>query len=353
MSKKFKAAIVGYGKMGKIRASSIRERGDVELVAVCDTDKSMCSEDVALVTDYEELLAYQPDAVFVCTVNKFLPKIVCFFLSHKVHVFCEKPPGRCKEDVEQMLEAEAQNPAMKLKFGFNHRYHQAVLDAKAIVDKGRLGKVLWVRGVYGKGGGSRYDRNWRNNRDLAGGGILIDQGIHMVDLFRLFCGEFNDIKSFIGQSYWPGAVEDNAFVLLRNDEGQVGALHSSATQWQYKFLLEIYLEKGYITIQGILSSTKNYGAETLKIARCVYDEEGYPLPNPEETISYYEEDHSWNNELEEFITCIANDEPIKVGSCQEALKTMSLIEDIYRADPKWNNNKNQQVGAYENSRLNK
>lgn len=267
-------------------------------------------------------------------------------------MFCEKPPGRNKEDVLKMLEAQENNPGIKLKFGFNHRYHQAVLDAQAIVAKGRLGKVLWMRGVYGKGGGPRYDRNWRNNKDIAGGGILVDQGIHMVDLFRLFCGEFNDVKSFIGQSYWPGELEDNAFVLLRNEEGQVGALHSSATQWQYKFLLEIYLEKGYITIQGILSSTKNYGMETLKIARCVYDEEGYPLPNPEETISYYEEDLSGERELEEFITCIEKNEPIKVGSCQEAYKTMALIERIYQADHKWNNGKCQKRGIYEDSRLN-
>lgn len=350
VERKLKVGIVGYGKMGKIRADSVRARKDMEIAAVCDTVSKEFPEKIPFFNEYQKILDCKPDIVFVCTVNKYLPEIVCFFLRAGVHVFCEKPPGRTKEDVKLMLEEERKNPGIKLKFGFNHRYHQAVLDAKALVDKGRLGKILWMRGVYGKGGGPRYDRDWRNNKDIAGGGILIDQGIHMVDLFRLFCGEFNDVKSFIGRSYWPGEVEDNAFVLLRNDQGQVGALHSSATQWHYKFLLEIFLERGYVTIQGILSSTKNYGAETLKIARCVYDEEGYPLPNPEETISYYEEDHSWMSELEEFVTCIEQDEPIKVGSCQEAYKTMVLIEQIYQADPKWTKDQGGGV-VYEDSRL--
>jgi len=352
MTKTLKVAIIGFGKMGKIRLASMQKRSDLALVGICEPNPMGIPEGVGVFQDYKELIRLDPDIVFVCTPNKFLSEIVCFFLNKKVHVFCEKPPGRNKEDVLKMLEAQENNREIKLKFGFNHRYHQAVLDAQAIVAKGRLGKVLWMRGVYGKGGGPRYDRNWRNDKNIAGGGILIDQGIHMVDLFRLFCGEFNDVKSFIGQSYWPGEIEDNAFVLLRNDQGQVGALHSSATQWQYKFLLEIYLEKGYITIQGILSSTKNYGTETLKIARCVYDEEGYPLPNPEETISYYEEDISWVKELEEFITCIEKDEPIKVGCCQEAYKTMALIEQIYQADFKWNDRSIKKGGiAYEDSRL--
>lgn len=346
-----KAVIVGYGKMGKIRAACIDRHAAMELIAVCDLVPQDLPSGVQFCDDYKQLLMVKPDVVFVCAVNKYLPEIVCYFLKAGVHVFCEKPPGRTKEDVELMLEEERKNPGIKLKFGFNHRYHQAILDAKSIIDKGRLGRILWLRGVYGKGGGSRYDRNWRNKKDIAGGGILIDQGIHMVDLFRLFCGEFTDVKSFISRSYWPVEVEDNVFVLLRNCQGQVGTLHSSATQWQYKFLLEIYLEKGYVTIQGILSSTRNYGTETLRIARCLYDKEGYPQPNPEETISYYEEDRSWAQELEEFVTCIKEGTPITVGSCLEALRTMDLIERIYHADPTWRSGEFQKEGVYEDSRF--
>ncbi len=335
MSGMKRVVIVGFGKMGKIRAACVVRKEDLCLVGIFDPNPQEVPSGVVVVQEYRQLADLKPDIAFVCTPNKFIPEIVCFFLERGVHVFSEKPPGRTKADVERMLDAERRNSRLKFKFGFNHRYHQAVMDAKSIVDKGRLGKLLWVRGVYGKGGGSHYDLNWRNNKDMSGGGILIDQGIHMVDLFRLFCGDFDDVKAFIGEHYWPVGVEDNAFVIMRNAQKQVGMLHSSATQWKYLFQLEIYLEKGYINISGILSSTMNYGTETLRIARCLYDEKGYPLPNPEESISYYEQDNSWMLELEEFMTCIEKDTPIKVGSCSEACKTMELIEKIYAADQSW------------------
>ena len=332
MVKKLKAAIIGYGKMGRIRASCIEENPHLELVAVCDVVLPNDLKGLPSVKDHKEVLKFSPDLVFICLPNRDVASTVAYFLNNKINVFCEKPPGRNKQDVERMLEAEKQNPRIKLKFGFNHRYHQAVLDAKAIIDKGRLGDILWLRGVYGKAGGNRYEYSWRNNKEMSGGGILIDQGIHMVDLFRFFCGEFCEVKSFINTLYWPVSVEDNAFALLRNKKQQVAMLHSSATQWAHKFSLDIYLQKGYLAISGILSSTKSYGIETLKIARCLYDQDGYPLPNPDETINYYEDDHSWRLETEEFVESVINDAPIKVGTCRDAYDTMALIEQIYHSD---------------------
>lgn len=336
MNKKLKVAIAGYGKMGKIRAACVEAHPDLKLVAICDINHKDSTTCIPVCQDYKLLMEYRPDIVFACTPNKYLPEIVSYFLNNQVNVFCEKPPGRSRKDVELMLMSEKNNPAVKLKFGFNHRYHQAVLDAKSIIDQGRLGKMLWLRGIYGKAGGNGYEKTWRNNKEVAGGGILIDQGIHMVDLFRLFCGEFDEVKSFVNRSFWPVEVEDNVFALLRNEEGQTAMLHSSATQWNHKFLLDIYLEKGYINISGILSSTMTYGKETLKIARCIYDEEGYPLPNPEETLNYYEDDNSWKMEIDEFVDRIINKTPIQTGTCLEAYKTMQLIEKIYAADKQYN-----------------
>lgn len=333
--KRLRVAVAGYGKIGRIRAACVKGFRNLELVAVCDVAPRDIPEGVPFVRDYRRLLSYSPDIVFACAPNKYLPGIVSFFLSERVNVFCEKPPGRHRRDVEEMMEAERKSPGIKLKFGFNHRYHQPVLDAKSIIDQGRLGKVLWMRGIYGKAGGNRYEKGWRNNKEISGGGILIDQGIHMVDLFRLFCGEFDEIKSFISRLYWPVEVEDNVFALMRNSGGQIAMLHSSATQWKHKFNLDIYMEKGYMTISGILSSTGTYGAETLRIARCVYDPEGYPLPNPEETINYYEDDNSWKMEMAEFVSCVETGSPVKVGTCADAHKTMLLIEKIYDADEMW------------------
>jgi len=329
--------IIGYGKVGKIRHECIKNHPHLELIGICDVDTKVCQNmGVTYYPHYEDLLRASPDIVFVCTFNCYIPKITSDAISRGIHVFTEKPPGKVLEDVKNIENAVKRNQNIKVKFGFNHRYHEGIIEAKAIVDKGRLGKIMWMRGVYGKAGGPGYDKNWRNIRNLSGGGILIDQGIHMLDLFRYFCGEFDEVKSFIGRSYWPVEVEDNVFALLRNSEtGQTAMIHSSATQWQHKFLLEIYMERGYLEIDGILSSTRTYGRETLKIARCVYDENGYPLPNPQEIMTYYNNDNSWNTEINDFVECIKENKPVTNGNIEDAIKIMELVQRIYNDDERW------------------
>ena len=332
-----RVGIIGYGKIGKIRHECIKKHPSLELIGMCDLHPGASQDSgVAFYPDYRELLNASPDIVFVCTYNCYIPEITVEAISRGIHAFTEKPPGRVVEDVIRIRDAAEKKGGVKVKFGFNHRYHEGIIEAKAIVDKGRFGKIMWMRGVYGKAGGPEYDKNWRNNRNLSGGGILIDQGIHMLDLFRYFCGEFNEVKSFIGRSYWPVEVEDNVFALLRNSEtGQTAMIHSSATQWQHKFLLEIYMERGYLEIDGILSSTQTYGRETLKIAKCVYDENGYPLPNPQEIMTYYDNDNSWNTEINDFVGCIKENKPVTNGNIEDAIKTMELVQRIYNDDERW------------------
>jgi len=329
-----KVGIVGYGKVGKIRHECINNNPHSEVIGICDIDENVLNNSsVVYYTDYNKLLDACPDMIFVCTYNRDIPKISIDAIARGIHVFSEKPPGRTLEDVKAIYDTAVENPGVKVKFGFNHRYHEVVIEAKSIVDRGRLGKVMWLRGIYGKAGGPGYDNGWRNNRDISGGGILIDQGIHMLDLFRYFSGEYDEVKSFINSSYWKVDVEDNVFAILRNSLiDQTAMIHSSATQWRHKFLLEIYMEKGYLEIDGILSSTQTYGRESLKIARCVFDEKGYPLPNPQETMTYYEDDNSWNDEISDFIDCIMHDKPISNGGIEDAVKTMDLVQRIYRDD---------------------
>lgn len=329
-----KVGIIGYGKIGKIRHECIKNHPLLELLGVCDINADTCQNSCATYySDYKELLRASPDIVFVSTYNCYIPEITIEAISRGIHVFSEKPPGRTLEDVKAIRDTAIRNPDIKIKFGFNHRYHEGIIEAKAIVDSGRFGKIMWMRGIYGKAGGQGYDNNWRNNKNLSGGGILIDQGIHMLDLFRYFSGEFDEIKSFVGRSYWPIEVEDNVFAILRNSKtGQTAMIHSSATQWRHKFLLEIYMEKGYLEIDGILSSTQTYGRETLKIARCVFEKNGYPLPNPQENMTYYDNDNSWINEINEFVDCIIEDKPIYNGGVEDAVKTMYLVQRIYNGD---------------------
>jgi predicted dehydrogenase len=230
------------------------------------------------------------------------------------------------------MAAEARHPGLKVMFGFNHRHHPAILEAKSIVDAGRMGRVLWMRGIYGKSGGPGrgFEKSWRNDPEISGGGILLDQGIHMLDLFRLFGGDFNEVTGMLGTTYWNIPVEDNAFVLLRNSKGVVAQFHSSATLWKHKFRLELGLEGGYLIAQGLLSKSGSYGRETLIIGRRPSDDEDAAVGNPREEVVYYDTDLSWDLQVEELVRAILDDRPIADSSTWDAFKVMEIIDTVYR-----------------------
>jgi predicted dehydrogenase len=285
---------------------------------------------------YEELLASpEIDAVYIPLPTSQHVEWTLKAAQAGKHVLCEKPPGRTITDITDIMAAEKRNPKCKLKFGFNHRYHAGVQEAKRIIGSGRLGKVLWVRGVYGKSGGSGFEESWRNTKEVGGGGILLDQGIHMLDLFRFFCGDFVEVKSMVTNAYWNVEVEDNAFALLRNEAGLVAMLHSSSTQWKHRFNLEIYLSEGYLSINGILTSSRSYGDETITVARRRFDE-GFAVGKPREEVIYFDTDPSWELEVRDFAECIQQDVPITSGTSLDALKAMELVYSIYDAD-NWSN----------------
>ena len=338
MNKMIKTGIIGFGKVGRLRREIIEKNQNLSLDAICDPNLSKNKIDIGckFFQSYEDLLKLDIDAVFVCTPNKFTPDVVVSALNSNKHVFCEKPLGRNLEDVNKIIESEKNNKNLKLKFGFNHRYHDNVLEAKSIVDSGRYGKILWMRGVYGKSGGLKFKDIWRSKRETAGGGILLDQGIHMIDLFRMFCGDFQEVKSFISNSYWNLNVENDAFAILRNKKEQLAFIHSSSTQWKHTFSLEISLEEGYINLDGILSSTRSYGqGERLVTARRQFEDEAYSVGNPQENVIYFNEDKSWDREIDDFVDCILNDKKVIVGSSNDAMKVMELVYRIYKADPCW------------------
>jgi predicted dehydrogenase len=328
-----KIGIIGLGKMGKIRAREIVKFPSIELSVGSDTDTSTFNKfpDIQCTQNYKELLKTDVDIVLVCTVNKYAPDIVMDALNAGKHVFCEKPPGKSVQDVKNIIAAEKRNPGLKLKFGFNHRYHAGIQEAKRIIDSGRLGKILWLRGIYGKSGGLGFEKSWRSVKELCGGGILLDQGIHMLDLFRFFCGDFIEVKSMVTTAYWDIELEDNAFALLRDKYGRIAMLHSSSTQWKHRFNLEIYLSEGYLSVNGILSSTRSYGDETITVARKQFDE-GFADGKPREEIIYFDTDPSWELELAEFLSCIRKNKPIISGNSDDALKAMQLVYSIYQSD---------------------
>ena len=253
-------------------------------------------------------------------------------LERGLHVFCEKPPGRTVSDIRRVIACEKNHPGQKLKYGFNHRYHESVRDALELVEAGAMGRMINLRGVYGKSKLITFDQSdWRTKREIAGGGVLLDQGIHMADLMRLFAGEFHTVHSFVSNEFWNFDVEDNAYALMRSENRVVAMLHSSATQWQHRFRMEMTLEKGALILSGILSGSKSYGNETLTVVRL---EDG-PQGVPRENTTQYHEDPSWADEIAEFADCIVSDESVRNGSSEDALRTMELVYRIYDADPEW------------------
>lgn len=330
-----RAAIVGYGKMGRIRHDAMIRHGAFEVVVACDTTVDPKAT-IPMVTDCEAIYDYAPDVVVCCAPNHRIPDVVCMALAKGKHVFSEKPPGRNCDDIRRMCAAEAAHPDRVLKFGFNHRVHDAVEEAKRLIDAGTLGEIYFLRGVYGKAGGPDYAANWRNDPAQSGGGILIDQGIHMLDLFHLFAGRFDDVKSFVQRHFWRDTpVEDNAFALLKNAEGVVASLHSSATQWKHTFRFDIYARKGFISVDGILSASGSYGTEVLTVALNRLDETGAPSPNPENREIRFTQDRSWDKEIAEFHDAVIGRAPLSCGTSQQALDVMELVEAIYAADEDW------------------
>jgi predicted dehydrogenase len=326
-----KCGIVGYGYMGEIRKKVIENSPRLELLGIVETDKNKSEKikDCRVFKTYEELIDQNIDIMFVCTPNVYSPGICIKSMERGIHVFCEKPPGRNVFDIKKIIDAEKSNKSVKLMFGFNHRFHPAVLKAKAIVDSGRLGEIICLRAIYGKSGGKNFNSSWRNNKDISGGGILLDQGIHMLDLFRLYCGDFTEVKCFLNNSHWNFDVEDNAYVILGNDKKQNAFFHSSATLWKHTFEINILLKNGYLRVEGLLSKSGSYGREKLTIGKKQFEDEATAVGNPAEEIMYFDRDLSWDLEVEALVSCINEDKEVTMSSSQDALRVMEIIERAY------------------------
>ena len=357
--KVLEVAIIGYGIVGQRRKNFIDKHPNLKTVAVCDVrflEKSFLSVNQNMHNNYDELEKLSKlsnvsgalsneirfysdykilfnekkvDVVFVCLPNYLSPEVTIKALESGCHVFCEKPPGRTVEDIKAVRNIEFKNKNLKLKYGFNHRYHGSVKKAKKIIDDKLFGEIINFRGVYGKSSVVPVKSEWRCQKKFSGGGILLDQGIHMLDLFRFFCGDFNEIKSFISNSYWNYDVEDNAYAIMRDKKGRIAMIHSSATQWQHRFKLEITFEKGYIELSGILSGSKSYGQEKLKI---ISKKDNSLVGSHEIKEINYLNDNSWNDEIIDFTNNILKDENVNIGSSFDALKVMELVYNIYNED---------------------
>jgi predicted dehydrogenase len=327
---RIKVGIAGYGKMGKIRAHTIDNYPDMELTHVFDPNiTEIDRREVVLVKSYKELLNADIDAVFICAYAKQAAEYTCAALNAGLHVFCEKPPAMQSEELN-FVRSCLENSGKILKYGFNHRHHYSVMEAKKLIESGKIGRILFMRGIYGKAGSLDFEKNWRNYKDFSGGGILMDQGIHMLDLFMYLTNDcFRCIGASVKTAHWDIEYEDNVMALLENKDGVVASLHSSATQWRHKFSLEILGSTGYINLDGILSSTMSYAPEKILVGKHSDENTEISMGRPVESTYTYEKDNSWNFELQEFIDAINGKSPISNGSLADSVNLMRIIEEVY------------------------
>jgi predicted dehydrogenase len=326
-----KIGIIGFGKMGQTRAEAIEDSGHGEIVSVYDNDQSLDFRKYSVADSAQEIIEDPAiEAIFVCTPNNLNKPLTLNGLQAGKHVFCEKPPAFTVEDMNEIRKMEDKS-GKKLMYGFNHRHHRSIKYMKSLIDSGEYGDVIWMRGRYGKSVDDNFFNGWRAKKELAGGGILLDQGIHMIDLFLFLGGKFDRFSAFVSNQYWKRDIEDNVFAILKNSEtGMTASLHSTMTQWRHLFSLEVFMSKGYMVLNGLITSTRSYGDEILSIAK---NRSTAPAATwkDEEKISY-DSDKSWRSEVDHFFEAIATDNPITVGNSKDALNVMQAIEAIYKSD---------------------
>jgi predicted dehydrogenase len=319
-------AIVGCGLIGRKRAAAIASLGHRTILAVdCSKERAVeLAEPLRArsATDFRAAVETADiDAVIVATPHAELSAIAVACLDAGKHVLVEKPGGRNLAEVSAVNKAAAAAERVA-KLGLNHRFHPAVLKAREIVDRGELGQLMFVRGRYGHGGRPGYEREWRLERSVSGGGELIDQGSHLIDLAQWFLGEFSRVDAALRTFFWNTEVEDNVFLTLSTSEGRIAWLHATWTEWKNLFSFEIYGHDGKLEINGLGGS---YGVESLTFYRML------PGMGPPETTrwEYPFPDRSWETEIAEFVAAI-RERRRPIGDAAEAVSSMSVIERVYQ-----------------------
>ena len=317
--------------MGRRRRAIVDALPGMRVVALSDArgvpDAGVARE----CPDLQALLDTGIDALFVCATPAVAAAATRAALERGIHVFCEKPPARNVQELLAVLDVEARRPRLKLQYGFNHRRHGSVRRAREIVDAGSLGRLVSLRGIYGKSSVAEAPDSWRARPEEAGGGILLDQGIHLLDLIILFGGRFDEVHAFVDARTHGLEVEDNVWALLRGEAGVVAMLHSSATEWRHRFSLELGFTGGALHLDGLLTSTESYGPERLVVRR----REGGAPGRPTEEHIEFDQDSSFEDEVRDFGRAIAGDLRIRDGSSTDALAVMELVERTYQADATW------------------
>ncbi len=325
MNKTLGVAILGCGLIGQKRSKAL---AGAKLTVCADVNEARAKAlasgfpDCLGTTDWRAAVQRNDvNIVIVATTNDALVEASLAAVNAGKHVLVEKPAARNVKELDPLIEAANRN-GVQVRVGFNHRYHPALLKAHELLMAGELGELMFIRGRYGHGGRKGYDREWRANPALSGGGELIDQGVHLIDLSRWFLGNFTKIQGFAHTYFWDMPVDDNGFMILKTEKKQTAFLHVSCTEWKNLFSMEIYGRNAKLHIEGLGGS---YGVEKLSFYKMLPE-----MGPPDTTIwEYPRGDNSWKLEFEEFL------EDIRLGrtpsaNLNDARAALFIVEEIYR-----------------------
>jgi predicted dehydrogenase len=326
-----KVAIIGAGLQARRRAPAIFADPGFELAWIVDRNEAKANALAQAVgskarvsTDWKAAVA-DPSvaAVVVLTYPDTHAAIAVAAMEAGKDVLCEKPLCRTEDEARTMVDA-ARKTSRILKCGFNHRFHPAVIEAHKLFKSGKIGKPVFGRGRYGIAGRPGVEKEWRSDPKIVSGGQLMEQGIHLVDLFEWFFGETKRVTGMRAANHWPlpAPLEDNGFLLMQNADGVIASVHSSLTQWTNLFEFEVYGEKGSISVSGLGAS---YGVEQLIVSE--HDATG---PFSRKISEFRAEDSSWKSEWSEFARAIA-DRSRPSGDGQDGWRAMRVVNAAYAA----------------------
>jgi predicted dehydrogenase len=319
-----RTAIIGCGLIGTKRAKAL---GDCPLVAAVDRDLARAQQLARAYpgceagVDWQSIISRKDiDLVIVATTNDILAPATMAAVQAGKHVLVEKPAARNAVELEPVVHA-AKKAGVTVKVGFNHRFHPAFLKAREIFDSGVLGPMMFIRGRYGQGGRLGMEKEWRGDPQIAGGGEMLDQGVHLIDLSRWFLGDFSQVMGTVTNYFWKWQVEDNGFAMLRTPGGQIAWLHASCTEWKNLFSFEIYGKVGKLHIEGLGGS---YGVERLSYYQML------PQMGPPTTTiwEYPGDDSSWKAEFAHLRDCIEQ-KRAPSGSLEDALAALKAVGQLY------------------------
>ena len=320
--------IIGFGKVGKIRFDIINKKNFVRNIYVYDPFYKKNKTKINILSNLNHIKNLKIDAAFVCVPNFLAAKYTAFLIKKNINVFCEKPPSNNINSLKKIKKIFKYKKNLNLMYGFNHRHHESIKKILSFIKSKKFGNILWIRSRYGKPIDNNYIQGWRGNLKKSGGGILIDQGIHLLDLIILFLGKVKNIKSLLSNSFVKRKIEDNAFVILENFFKQTASIHSTLTQWRHLFSIEIFFEKGYVVLNGLRTPSGNYGDEVLAYCKNTIKPPGIKWSKT--IYKRYKTDRSFLDETEFFLKKIQDKKKISVCSIDDAIYLMDIINIIYK-----------------------